>query len=191
LLKGEKTIRLKTGAFFPLFVLDVHLARLCKYLRMVGLDCLWKPDYSDEELINISNLEERYLLTRDRVLFQQANPDFVYYVQAILPQEQFEEVIKNFKLGKWIRKGDRFLSRCLECNTLIESIQAGSVPESVPEAVKMRHEEFFFCPTCQRIYWKGSHFDRMKEWLNNISDVDLDSLDTIDEWRKKLLGGIS
>ncbi|MEO7164425.1 MAG: Mut7-C RNAse domain-containing protein [Bdellovibrionia bacterium] len=156
-------------------MLDVHLARLCKYLRMVGLDCLWKSDYSDEELRSISSAEKRFLLTRDRVLFEKADPDFAYYVQAILPQEQLEEVVKNFQLGKWIRNGEHFLSRCLECNTLVKSLQMGQLPESVPESIKVRHNEFFFCPTCQRVYWKGSHFDRTKEWLKTVSDADPDT----------------
>jgi len=142
---------------------------------MMGLDCLWKPDFSDSELLRISTVEKRHLLTRDRALFRRADPEFSCYVQSVYPKEQLEEVIKKFQLGKWIRKGDYFLSRCLECNTSIALLQPDQAPESLPKNVKLHHTEFFTCPTCKRIYWKGSHFYRMKGWLNKIADVDPDA----------------
>ena len=154
------------------FVIDVHLARLCKYLRMMGLDCLWKSNYADSELLRVSMIEKRQLLTRDRALCRLANEEFSYYVRSIHPNEQLVEVVQKFQLGKWILKGDHFLTRCLECNTLIETIQPDQVSDSVPAGVKMRHHKFYSCSTCHRIYWEGTHFHRMKEWLDEIAMAD-------------------
>lgn len=139
---------------------------------MIGLDCLWRSDYVDEELLRVSILEKRYLLTRDRALFLKTPAGTGYYVQSVHPKEQLKEVVIQFNLGEKIRDNDLLLSRCLECNTRIHVLNEESIPNSVPENVKLRHHEFFTCLSCHRIYWKGSHFDRMKNWLEEVATHD-------------------
>ena len=56
----------------PRFVLDVHLGRLARLLRLLGFDSLWRNDITDDELVAISVGEKRLLLTRDRGLLKRA-----------------------------------------------------------------------------------------------------------------------
>jgi uncharacterized protein len=149
----------------PHFVLDVHLGRLGRNLRITGLDALWRDDFGDDELLRISHDEQRVLLTRDRALFERAEPNRSHYVMAIDPGAQFREVISRFNLGAKIASGEGFLSRCLDCNSPILPVSAHQVADRLPGHVRLEFQEFFLCPRCERVFWKGSHFDRMREWL--------------------------
>ena len=54
------------------FILDTHLGRLAGYLRMLGFDTLYRNDYHDQELAQISAAEDRILLTRARGLLKRS-----------------------------------------------------------------------------------------------------------------------
>jgi uncharacterized protein with PIN domain len=150
------------------FVLDVHLGKLARHLRMVGFDTLWKDDYSDPELLEISKAESRILLTRDRELFEKADPTLSHYVQATAPDEQLVEVADTFGLRSRISNMQGFLSRCLQCNSPILPVKPHQLEDRLPGHVRLQFNEFFLCPRCERVYWKGSHFDRMWERVQKL-----------------------
>lgn len=150
------------------FVLDVHLGKLARHLRMVGFDTLWKDDYMDPELLEISNTEHRILLTRDRELSEKADPSLVHYVHATDPDEQLVEVADRFDLREKISSMQGFLSRCLQCNSPILPAKPHQLEDRLPGHVRLQFNEFFLCPRCERVYWKGSHFDRMWEHVKSL-----------------------
>jgi uncharacterized protein with PIN domain len=150
------------------FVLDVHLGKLARHLRMVGFDTLWKDDYSDPELLEISKTENRILLTRDRELVEKADPMLSHYVQATAPDEQLVEVADTFGLRSKISNMQGFLSRCLQCNSPILPVKPHQLEDRLPGHVRLQFNEFFLCPRCERVYWKGSHFDRMWERVQKL-----------------------
>ena len=47
------------------FIVDVHLGKLARYLRMLGFDTLYDLALGDEQIIEKSLHEERIILTRD------------------------------------------------------------------------------------------------------------------------------
>ncbi len=150
------------------FVLDVQLGKLARQLRMVGFDTLWKDDYSDPELLEISKNEKRVLLTRDRELSEKADPALSHYVQATDPDAQLIEVADHFGLRPKISSMQGFLSRCLQCNSPILPVKAHQLEDRLPGHVRFQFNEFFLCPRCERVYWKGSHFDRMWERVQKL-----------------------
>ena len=159
----------------PKFVLDVHLGKLARHLRMLGFDSLWHPDYQDDVLERTATEEGRVLLTRDRELHERTllhtrgqTRAGSHYVQAIEPSEQLLEVLKTFSLVERVRSGQGFLTRCLECNSPILPTKAHHLTDRLPEHVLEQHQEFFLCPRCERIYWKGTHWDRMHEWVRKL-----------------------
>ncbi|MFL5813117.1 MAG: Mut7-C RNAse domain-containing protein [Bdellovibrionia bacterium] len=145
------------------FVLDVHLGKLARHLRMVGFDTLWKDDYTDPELLEISKTDDRILLTRDRALSESADPALCHYVKATDPDEQLIEIADHFDLRTKISSMQGFLSRCLQCNSPILPVKPHQLEDRLPGHVRLQFSEFFLCPRCERVYWKGSHFDRMWE----------------------------
>ena len=150
------------------FVLDVYLGKLARHLRMLGFDSSWRDDYADPELLRISLEEGRVLLTRDHALHDQADPDRRHYVQAIEPGKQVLEVLQRFELVETVRSGKGFLSRCLECNTPILPVKGHHIHERVSAEILLKHQQFYFCQRCERVYWEGSHFDRMRKWVADL-----------------------
>jgi hypothetical protein len=145
----------------PKFVLDVHLGKLTRYLRMMGFDSIYKNNYEDEEIIKTSLDERRTILTRDREILKRNDVTYGYWVRNDEPEEQLKEIIVRFDLRNQISE----FTRCLECNTLLNKIDKEMVLDRIPSKVKEWYNEFFMCPHCSRIYWKGSHYEKMNELI--------------------------
>jgi uncharacterized protein with PIN domain len=145
----------------PRFVLDVHLGRLAAYLRMAGFDVAWRNDSPDEELARISQGERRILLTRDRDLLKRSAVTHGYWMRQTQPRRQLSEVLRRFDLFRAISP----FTRCLRCNDLLKPIEKSQIESKLPPRVRERHAEFRTCPSCTRIYWKGSHHERMKDLI--------------------------
>lgn len=145
----------------PKFILDVHLGTLAKYMRMLGFDTLYKNNYKDEEIVDISLKEKRTILTRDRGILKISEVTRGYWVRSSKPDEQIAEVINRFDLKDQIKE----LSRCLVCNSLLRKISKEKIIERLPQKVKELQNEFYYCNACDKIYWKGSHYAKMLETI--------------------------
>ena len=148
----------------PRFVLDCHLGKLAYYLRMLGFDTLYRHDFQDGELIALSNDERRTLLSRDRSLIEESSLSRAYRVRETNPKLQVLEVLRRFDLFGLSRP----LQRCLRCNTFLIPINKGAVIDRLPPMVKERYEEFQTCRMCHRVYWKGSHYQRMQAFIEEV-----------------------
>jgi hypothetical protein len=143
------------------FVLDVHLGRLAKLLRMLGFDSLYSNTLDDRDLSRISKEQGRIVLTRDRELLKRSAVTHGYCLRSEQPMEQLLEVLKRFDLGKKIRP----FSRCLRCNSVLHDIDSSKIPSSVPRYVARTYDRFKTCPECGRVYWRGSHWENMRRIL--------------------------
>lgn len=149
----------------PRFVLDGHLGRLASHLRMLGLDSLYHNSYEDDELVRISVEEGRNLLTRDRRLLMHKVITQGYLLRSLNPAEQLNEVVQRYGLLKWVRP----FERCLNCNHPLEAVRKETVLEKLEPLTKKYYDEFKLCPACDQVYWKGSHYERMLEVIENLS----------------------
>ena len=147
------------------FVADTHLGRLAAYLRMLGFDTLYRNDYEDEELATISAREDRVLLTRDAGLLMRAIVTWGYYVRATDPARQVVEVLERFDLASSMRP----FCRCMHCNAVLRITSKEAISDRLLPETKQHYEEFFICPDCDRIYWKGSHYRRMQVLIERIT----------------------
>ncbi len=146
------------------FVADVHLGRLAAYLRMLGFDTLYPEDYRDEELARLSSADQRILLTRDRGLLKRNIVTHGYYVRDTRPERQLAEVVKAFDLAGKITP----FHRCLACNGLLEPIDKASIGDRLLPNTMQYYDEFRICRTCGKIYWKGSHYQRMQRLIDRV-----------------------
>ena len=138
------------------FLLDVHVGRLAAYLRMAGFDALYGKQASDAELAAIVAREGRVLLTRDRYLLMRTAVERGYWIRSTVPKQQLLEVVKRFDLAGSMRP----FTRCLACNTVLEEVGRESVLERLPPKIRDM-DLFHICPSCERVYWEGSHHARM------------------------------
>jgi uncharacterized protein with PIN domain len=146
------------------FVLDVHLGRLAAYLRMLGFDSLYSNNAPDEELARVSFRQKRILLTRDRGLLKRSLVTHGYWVREIRPRQQLLEILRRFDLFGSIQA----FQRCLRCNSQLKPIDKQLIVERLPLHTRQTREEFQRCPECDRIYWKGSHYERMMTFLERL-----------------------
>jgi uncharacterized protein with PIN domain/sulfur carrier protein ThiS len=139
------------------FVLDGHLARLTRKLRLLGLNATCPARADDEELAHLSDRECRIVLTRDRQLLKRRVVAHGYFVRETDAHRQVVEVLQRF--------GPLAIapfSRCLECNSSLRAVPKLMVESSVPAGVR-QHELFHMCDGCGRVYWQGSHWKRLSE----------------------------
>jgi uncharacterized protein with PIN domain len=145
------------------FVLDVHLGRLARYLRMAGFDALYRNDAADAELATTVARERRVVLTRDRYLLMRNEVDRGYWVRSTEPRRQLAEVLRRFDLIRAMRP----FTRCMECNTPLESTTREAVSDRLPPQLPAE-ADVRRCPGCGRVYWPGGHHARMRrllEWV--------------------------
>ena len=148
----------------PRFVLDVHLGRLARTLRLLGFDSMWRNDISDDELAAISVGEKRILLTRDRGVLKRAKVTHGCFVQETDRRGQVVEVLRRLDLFGAIAP----FGRCLECNGVLEPVVKEEVEDRLPPRTRLDYDDFRKCPDCGRIYWKGSHYDQLVALVEDI-----------------------
>jgi len=141
------------------FALDVHLGRLARLLRMFGFDSLYRNLLEDEELVRVARLEKRIVLTRDRGLLKRRSVTHGYLVRSLLPRDQLREIVRRFDLLAVLRLG----SRCVVCNVTLERVPKKQVLSRIPPAVARDYAEFSECPSCRRVFWRGTHWQTMTE----------------------------
>ncbi|WP_392435954.1 Mut7-C RNAse domain-containing protein [Chlorogloeopsis fritschii PCC 9212] len=146
------------------FVLDIHLGKLASSLRLLGFDTLYRNDYDDAELAEISSTQTRILLTRDKGLLMRSVVTYGYYVRNTNPQKQIVEVLRRFDLFELVSP----FKRCLRCNSLLKPVSKQAVVNQLPENIQREIEEFHRCQGCAQIYWKGSHYQRLQQFIDGV-----------------------
>ena len=148
----------------PQFVLDLHLGTLAKYLRRLGFDTLYRNDYPDEELAYVSSTENRILLTRDIGLLKRGIVTHGYWVRDKDPQEQLREVLRRFNLFEAIAP----FSRCISCNGFVKPVEKAKILDKIPPKTRETQDEFRQCLDCGKVYWKGSHYDQLLQFIAEV-----------------------
>jgi uncharacterized protein with PIN domain len=131
---------------------------------MLGFDTLYRNDYDDEELAQISASEQRILLTRDKGLLMRSLVTYGYYVRATNPEQQVVEVLRRFDLFSKVLP----FQRCIRCNGLLEPVAKETIIDQLPEKTRLAINEFHRCRQCRQIYWRGSHYERMQQFIEEV-----------------------
>ena len=146
------------------FIVDGHLGKLTRSLRLLGFDIAYDPQAQDRQLLSIMESENRALLTRDRRLLMHAVVQTGYSPRSQNAHEQTIEVIRRFDLFDSIAP----FTRCLRCNASLQKVAKVNVIEKLEPLTKIYYEEFRRCMGCGQIYWAGSHFSKLQERLEEI-----------------------
>jgi len=141
----------------PRFVLDVHLGRLAAYLRLFGFDAMYQNHAADPEIARWSADGRRVVLTRDRGLLKRNEVTHGYWVRGTEPRKQLLEILRRFDLPGSV---DLF-TRCLVCNVPLTRVDKEIIAGRIPGRTAEHFEDFHECPSCGRVFWKGSHYRRM------------------------------
>ena len=134
------------------FIADVMVGKLARWLRILGFDAAYSNKFEDDELLRIAERENRIILTRDRGLASRRMSTRCLLIGSDNYKEQIRQVIAEFNIEHF----DMF-SRCIECNAELRQVDKEDVFERVPPFVYLTQERFAMCPSCRRVYWRGTH----------------------------------
>ena len=143
------------------FVADVMLGRLARWLRILGYDTLYSPTLDDPELARIARLEDRILLTADVELARRRGLR-VILVSDDRIEAQLRAVSRELRLSV-----HEAFSRCINCNTTLVELDREEARPLVPPYVFATQTRFRRCPRCGKVFWRGTHWARMRAALES------------------------
>jgi len=149
----------------PRFFADAMLERVARWLRILGFDCAFERGIADADIVRRSAVERRVILTRDHDFRRDWNAMNVFIVSAGSTAEQLSEIVSRFDLST---RFDPF-TRCSRCNTRLDDLPREEAVSLVPPRVAECQERFLRCARCARVYWAGSHAERMRAVVDRIS----------------------
>jgi uncharacterized protein len=147
----------------PTFIADVHLGRLAKMLRMMGIDTAYQNDYTKDQLLIQALNESRILLSRNAALAS-AQGIRCFIITSEQPEMQLKAVLDEFTLKDKLQP----FTRCLLCNGTLHQQPKEAVRHLLQPNTANYFNEFWQCSTCNHIYWKGSHYDRMLQLIKRM-----------------------
>ena len=149
----------------PVFIVDVNLGRLARYLRLLGFDCLYQNTYDDETVASIASQEQRIVLTRDRALLQRKIITRGYFVRAVRPACQVQEVLARFDLYRLVKP----FTRCSRCNGELRAVDKQTIEDRLQPKTRQYYDTFRLCTVCGQIYWQGSHYERSLRLIETLT----------------------
>jgi uncharacterized protein with PIN domain len=155
------------------FAVDGHLGKLTTYLRLLGFDAFYQNDIEDEEIARIACQRERVLLTRDVRLLMRKNIVHGYWLRSKEPGIQIREVLQRYQLSEAITPW----RRCLRCNGTLKAVTKEEIVDRLEPLTKRHYHAFHICQSCEQIYWKGSHYEPLKLFVQEITDERNESMD--------------
>lgn len=148
----------------PRFILDVHLGKLARRLRMLGFDCLYRNDYADEEIVEIACNEDRIVLTRDRGLLKRKRVIW----GCLLDEDRFPGQLREMEERYELLAKVNPLGRCPACNGLLRPVEKSQIVDRLEPKTILYYNEFRLCVDCGQIYWQGSHAEKILQWVRDI-----------------------
>lgn len=142
------------------FLVDRMLGQTTKWLRFMGIDAKYAPKGDDEKLLEIAEKEDRVIITRDKELASNEN---VLLVEKAPPEDIIPKILKIYNTEL------KPLTRCSNCNSLVEKIEKEKIVDKVPRGVLERKDEFWICKECDKVYWKGTHWENILDKIEKMN----------------------
>jgi uncharacterized protein with PIN domain len=149
------------------FVVDINVGKLALYLRTLGFDTVYDSDTRDFQLAAIAQTQKRILLTRDTSLLKRKIVMHGYLVREQDPCRQIVEIVRLYDLYSRIKP----LSRCIPCNGLLVPVSKETILDRLEPLTRKYYESFQICRQCKRIYWPGSHQEKITAFIRKILEA--------------------
>lgn len=145
------------------------LGNLARRLRVLGYDSKYESSIEDSDLIRMADKQRRIIVTKDENLSKNAEKIGITTV-LIRGNDEIEQIVQvatkinisNFAI-------DSNSSKCVDCNGKIESIDKIRIMDKVPPGIYERQEKFWICRDCKKLYWEGTHFEKLQEFVQKLN----------------------
>ncbi|MCX6775375.1 MAG: Mut7-C RNAse domain-containing protein [Candidatus Micrarchaeota archaeon] len=153
-----------------MFVADEMLKKLARWLRLLGVETLYPDSIDDDEIIKFTKKHDKVLLTMDSELCRRARKQglSVFLMPRKSTEEQLVLLIKRFKLDVSDAPSKVL---CPLCNGMLKEAGKKDVKSKVPPEVLSKHEAFWMCKKCKKVFWEGSHWERIKRNLEKVKSM--------------------
>ncbi|MDE1766128.1 MAG: Mut7-C RNAse domain-containing protein [Thaumarchaeota archaeon] len=157
------------STYKPSFFVDAMLGNLARRLRVLGYDSKYESSIEDSDLIRMADKQRRIIVTKDENLSKNAEKIGITTV-LIRGNDEIEQIVQvatkinisNFAI-------DSNSSKCVDCNGKIESIDKIRIMDKVPPGIYERQEKFWICRDCKKLYWEGTHFEKLQEFVQKLN----------------------
>lgn len=143
--------------------MDVNVGKLAKWLRILGYDALFINPIDDGELVEIALREGRVILTKDTHIARRRVATSGQVLVVLVEGDRVLDQLRFLAARLGLAGPFRMFSRCIECNVPLHAIDRAAVQGRVPPYVFRTQERYMACPRCGKIYWPGTHWQRMRE----------------------------
>ena len=169
-LRLNRTVSLRPPPPQPVrFLLDNHLGRLARYLRLLGFDTLYFNNaYDDAQLAELAHNKDCILLSRDRGLLKRSQVIHGYCLRSKDPRQQVADVLHRYQLAAQIKPW----RRCLRCNGTLQPVAKEQILHRLEPKTKRYYTDFQICADCEQIYWRGSHFRKLASFVDQMCEFD-------------------
>jgi uncharacterized protein with PIN domain len=145
------------------------LGNLAKKLRILGYDSKYFSSIEDDKLILIAKNEKRIIITKDEQLTKNAEKQEIGFV-LIRGSDELEQIMQiNTKINLGTFVIDTNNSRCVVCNGNLQSVEKYRIIGKIPEGILEREKKFWMCDSCKKIYWEGTHFEKLQEFVMKLN----------------------
>lgn len=153
----------------PSFFVDAMLGNLARKMRLLGYDSKYSSSIEDSDLIQMAEKQRRIIITKDENLSKGAEKAGIMAV-LIRGKDEIEQIVQvATKIGLSNFVIDSNSSRCVDCNGKLETIDKIRVMNKVPSGIYERQENFWMCRDCKKIYWEGTHFEKLQEFVHKLN----------------------
>ena len=146
------------------FVADVNVGKLAKLMRLLGFDTAYENGWSDPDIAERAFKEQRIVLTKDRDLLKRKIISYGRLVRSIKPWDQLAEIVHFFGLEKRISP----FRICTLCNRTLVRVRKEEVIQELEPLTRIFFNEFTRCPGCGKVYWAGTHHERILEGIRSL-----------------------
>ncbi|MBI4492794.1 MAG: Mut7-C RNAse domain-containing protein [Chloroflexi bacterium] len=147
------------------FIADMNVGKLAKWLRVLGYDAAFVNPISDNELVRRGLEEGRIVLTKDRGIAARRLATQGRLQVLLVPGNRVEEQLRFVVRTLDLDQRGRTFTRCIQCNVPLEAVEREAVRGLVPPYVFTTQRRFSRCLRCHKLYWPGTHWERMRERL--------------------------
>jgi uncharacterized protein len=163
------------------FIVDHNVGKLTKQLRMMGFDTVFFNGEDDAQMVAQALAEGRMMLTRDTGIMKRRVVTGGRVKAILIASERPDQQIHQLMESLHLEQQQQPLTRCLECNQLLEDKTPGEVQGRVPPYVYKTQSQYRECPGCHRIYWRGTHWLAITRKLGGF----LNGKDDLQKWGGK------
>lgn len=152
----------------PTFIADVHLGKLARLLRLLGFDTVYNNVFNKKAFVTQATSDDRVVLSRDAT-FGKHQSLRVLLIVSEDPTQQLRQVVDHFQFNYGSFKP---FSRCLRCNGLLQHVAKKSVEDGLLPNTRTWYDAFWQCDSCNKVYWKGPHYERMMKVVTSFLSPD-------------------